>query len=447
MIFEDKRNILLKQALGMKENGILESTFEREFFSLVESVIIDMMECEENFFGQFLVKVERNIRFTITYPIATVPKVQGFKMYFNPILFLMCNKKEMQALFKHEIYHIMYGHYDREKSLKNKYTTIAVNLALDISVNQFIKNLPSDSYKIEKINKEYNLNLKEDYTVEKYAEEIEKAIKSKVQKNIKSKNNEEVGNIIDISKAHDVWEENDLSYDSIKDITKKTAISSLKGKAPKDIELIIKAYTEKAEISWQETLKRIIPSLRAGEKKTITRRNRRQPDRLDIRGTLPNNIPEIIVAIDISASMSEEEVRKIMIEILEISKIRTNKITVIECDNEIRRIYEMRSAKDIKKRSSNIGATKFSPVFKYIKDNKLKNHVLIYFTDGAGEKELEVNSFKFNTIWILTGDEELSLINPFGKIKRINIKIEKGEGGTAGLEMVKEYQQEHGRYF
>ncbi|MDZ5035317.1 VWA-like domain-containing protein, partial [Clostridium perfringens] len=131
------------------------------------------------------------------------------------------------------------------------------------------------------------------------------------------------------------------------------AISSFKGKAPKDIEAIIKAYTEKAEISWQEALKKIIPSLRAGEKKTVTRRNRRQPERLDIRGTLPNSIPEVIVAIDISASMSEEEVHKIMIEILEITKTRTNKITVIECDNEIRRVYEIKSKNDIKKRTSN----------------------------------------------------------------------------------------------
>lgn len=447
MEFENKRNSLLKQALNIKENGEIDSSFERDFFSLIESVIIDMLEGEDSFFGQFLVKIERSIRLNITWPLATIPKMQGFKMYFNPVLFLMCDKKEMQALFKHEIYHIMYGHHKRERELKNKYTTTAVNLALDISVNQFIKNLPMDSFKIETVNREYNLSLKEDKTIEVYAEEIEKSIKAKISKNMKSENSDTIGEVIDISKAHDVWEESTLNYDSIKDLTKKVAISSFKGKAPKDIEAIIKSYTEKAEISWQQLLKKLIPSLRAGEKKTITRRNRRQPERLDIRGTLPNSIPEVIVAIDISASMSEEEVYKIMIEILEISKTRTNKITVIECDNEIRRVYEMKSRNDIKKRSSNIGSTRFSPVFKYIRDNKLRNHVLIYFTDGVGEKELEVKPLNSNTIWVLTGDEDLSLSKPHGAIKRIEGRAEKGEGGTAGLEMIKEYQQEHGRYF
>ncbi|MGG7058777.1 VWA-like domain-containing protein [Clostridium tertium] len=447
MVFEEKRDNLLKQALEIKENGKVYSSFEREFFSLVENIIIDMLEGEDSFFGQFLVRIERSIRFNITWPLATVPKMQGFKMYFNPVLFLYYDKREMQALFKHEIYHIMYGHHERERVLKNKYTTMAVNLALDISINQFIKNLPMDSYKLERVNLEYGSNLQEDKPIEVYAEQIEKAIKSKLTQSIKNEKNDSIGDMIDLSKAHDVWEESDLNKDSIRDITKKTAISSYNGKAPKDIVGIINAYSEKAEISWQDALKKVIPSLRAGERKTIMRRNRRQPDRLDLRGTLPNNVPEIIVALDISASMSEKEFNKILIEVLEITRTRTNKITVIECDNEIRRIYEIKSKNDIKRRSAKNGATKFSPVFRYIKENKLRNSVLIYFTDGVGEKELEVRPFKPNTIWVLTGEDELSLENPYGEIKRITTKAEKGEGGTAGLDMIKEYQQDHGRYF
>lgn len=447
MVFEERRDSLLKQALDIKENGKVYSSFEREFFSLVENVIIDMLEGEEGFFGQFLVRVERSVRFNITWPLATVPRMQGFKMYFNPVLFLNCDKREMQALFKHEIYHIMYGHHQRERILKQKYTNLAVNLALDISINQFIKNLPMDCYKIERVNKEYNANLKEDKPIEVYAEEIEKAIKSRLSESMKDDKNNEVGEMIDISKAHDVWEESSLNEDSIKDMTKKTAISSYNGKAPRDIEGIINAYSERAEISWQDVLKKVIPSLRAGEKKTIMRRNRRQPERLDLRGTLPNNVPEVIVALDISASMSEEEFNKILIEVLEITRTRTNKITVIECDNEIRRIYEIKSKNDIKKRSAKNGSTKFSPVFKYIRENKLRNSVLIYFTDGVGEKELEFKPFKPNTIWVITGEEDLSLEKPYGEIKRISTKADKGEGGATGLEMIKEYQQEHGRYF
>ena len=56
MLFEDKRNSLLKQALDIKENARIDSNFEREFFSLVGSVVIGMLEGEDSFFWSILSK-------------------------------------------------------------------------------------------------------------------------------------------------------------------------------------------------------------------------------------------------------------------------------------------------------------------------------------------------------------------------------------------------------
>lgn len=444
MEFTDKRLILLARVEEIRDGNSKDDTFERDFFSLVENVIVSMIQGEDAFFGQFLVKIERKIKYDITWPLATIPMMQGFKMYFNPLLYLVCNKTEMIALFKHEIYHIMYGHHQRERELRDKYTTTAVNMALDISINQFVNNMPPESYRLERINREFFVELKEDCAIEVYAEDIEKILKEKVKQKSDGKD-DNLGSAIDISKAHDAWEESDINKDSIKQMTQKIAVSSMKENSPKDIKAIIASMTEIPQISWESELKKVLPTIRAGQKKTITRRNRRQPERLDIRGTLPNSIPEVIVAIDISASMSEPEIHKIMIEILDIAQNRTNKITVIECDNEIRRVYEMKSKKDIKKRLSNNGSTKFSPVFKYLSDKKLRNQILIYFTDGVGEKELEIKPITKNVIWVLTGDDELSLKYPFGRIKHIEARVEKGEGGGSGLQMVRDYQAEHGR--
>lgn len=441
MEFENKRLVLLERVINIK-NGAEDNNFERNFYSLVENVIVSMIQGEDNFFGQFLVKIERDIKYDITWPLATVPMLKGYKIYFNPLLFLECNKREMIALFKHEIYHIMYGHHERERELRNKYTTTAVNMALDISINQFINNMPPESYRLERFNYEFYASLKEDKSIEVYAEEIEKIIKEKLKNKMKS-DDKDIGAVIDISKAHDAWEESDLNKDSIKELTKKVAISSLKDKAPEDIKKIIASYKEIPQISWQDELKSMLPTIRAGQRKTITRKNRRQPHRLDIRGTLPNLIPEVIVALDISASMSEKEIQKIMIEILDIAKNRSSKITVIECDDKIRRVYQAKSRNDFKKRSSNNGSTKFSPVFKYLQDNKLKNQVLIYFTDGVGEGELEVKSVTKNVIWVLTGKDDLSLKKSFGKIKRIEVKEEKEQSATAALDMVKEFQRDN----
>ena len=157
--------------------------------------------------------------------------------------------------------------------------------------------------------------------------------------------------------------------------------------------------------------------------KTITRRDRRQPDRLDLRGRLPKNETELIVAIDISASINDSDMHKILMEILSITSNTKNKIIILECDNKVRNVYELKNEKDIRKRSKNNGSTEFTPVFQYINDNNLRNSVVIYFTDGVGEKELRIKPINKKIIWVISGNEELSLKQAYGEIKRINTEV------------------------
>ncbi|MBP1889199.1 putative metal-dependent peptidase [Clostridium moniliforme] len=436
--FEEKRNFLLKEALEFCEINDISTKFTRNFFKLVEGVIIEQVEFEESFFGNFMLKVDREIKLDISWPLATIPTLNGFKMFFNPILFLNNSKREMGALFKHEIYHIMFNHYEREKELKDSYSKEAVNIAMDISINQFIKHLPMECKRIDSVKMEYNIELKEDMPLEYYAKEIDSSIKKRENKNKdKKKYSDNIKREYDTESAHDMWENINIDMERARELTKKTAISSIKDNAPKNILDIISAYKEKEVVNWQECLKRMLPTVKSGYKKTIVRRDRRQPNRLDLRGSLRDTIKEIIVAIDISASMNDGEIHKIMVEILAITRSKVNKIKIIECDDEIRRVYDIKSPKDIVKRSRKSGATRFSPVFEYINDNRLSDRVLIYFTDGVGEKELTVKPKIKNVIWVLTGDDNLSLNNKIGIIKNIRQKYKKKQDGAEALQIMR----------
>ena len=437
MDFNEEREELLKEVFLMDEKKKCGDFYNRRFFDIVEKVILYLLQGQDAFFGQFMLSIKREIRFDIKVPIATIPKRDGFNMYFNPFFFLNCTKREMAALLKHEIYHIMNLHFEREKQLKNRFSKEAVGVALDISINQYIKDLPGYSRKLEAINMEHNLNLAENRSVEEYAEKIYKSIKSRIKKDKFNENgNEEF--LVEMDKAHEIWDEIDIDEESINSLTKKTAISAYNKNTPEGLEKIILAYDEKPEISWELVLKNAIPAMKSGYKKTIVRRNRRQPERFDLRGTLPKNEAEVVVAIDISASMKDDEMKKILIEILSITHASKNKVTVIECDNEIRKVYKLRSEKDIQKRCRENGSTLFSPVFKYIRDKNMKNCILVYFTDGVGEKELEIKPFNKKTLWVICGDDELSLKEPYGEVKRIHReKYEKLEGNI-GLQMVNE---------
>lgn len=419
MDFERTRRKLLNIAIGAEEeNKELTEEFKREFWNLIEKVIISFYDKENAFFGQFLIHVKRIIRTDIKWPIGTKPEVGHFTMAFNPRIILECDLKEMQALLKHEVYHIMMSHYEREKSLSSKYSKLAVSIAMDIAINQYIKNLPAYSKRLDYVNLEYNVDLKADMPMEKYAEEIDNAIQRRKKYGIVSDDGE-AESLVDQGESHEVWEEISISLDSLEGTTKKTVINAYKGKAPKDLEKIILLMKEKPEIKWSEFLKNILPITRGRYRKIITRKDRRLPDRLDLRGKLPSSVPQILIAIDVSTSISDKEFENVIIEVLSIVKNKSAEIKVIECDDQIRRVYDLKGIKDIKPRSKKNGSTKFSPVFRYIKENNMRNHILVYFTDGVGENELEVRPINYRTLWVLTGEEKLSLNKPFGSVKHI----------------------------
>ena len=169
-------------------------------------------------------------------------------------------------------------------------------------------------------------------------------------------------------------------------------------------------------------MKKLMGTIEANKKKTITRRNRRQPNRLDLRGELRGHKAEIAVAIDISGSISDEEFKQAIKEVLSIVKSHNQEITIIECDTEIRRAYKVRSAKDVKERITKGGGTKFSPVFEYANNKKI--NLLIYFTDGKGEDKLQVAPRGYKILWVISGrGGELSLKEPYGAVKKLS-KVE-----------------------
>ncbi|MPQ44820.1 VWA-like domain-containing protein [Clostridium tarantellae] len=438
MEFEENGRKLYNKALEISKEKHISEDFKRQFWLLIEKAIISLYNYENSFFGQFLIQVKREINFNINWPLATKPEMGQFIMYFNPVILLECNLKEIQALLKHEVYHIIMSHYEREKALRNKYSKLAISIAMDIAINQYIKDLPSYAKRIGTINLQYNLELKAGMPMEKYAEEIQKAIDFKNSKKIDKKVLEDENEKINQENAHDIWSSSLLTIDNLNGITKKTSLNAYKGKAPKDIEKIIFLMKEEPEIEWKKFLSNLLPTTRSGYKKTITRKDRRLPNRLDLRGKLPNTIPKILIAIDISASMSDKDIENIMVEILALVKNKNTEIKVIECDDQIRKVYNLHSIKDIKPRSKKNGSTKFSPVFKYIKENNMRDHILVYFTDGVGEKTLEVKPINNRTLWVLTGDEELSLDKPYGTIKRIFKEKKEVYGHNYGLQELRE---------
>ena len=414
---------------GEKFNLDIPKDFKDEFFALVDKVSLSLMEDKDNFYGYFLFQMNREIRFDISTPTAINFKGAKYIIYFNPIIFLNLNIKQMESTIKHEILHILSMHLFRAKELKNKYSALAINIAMDITINQYLEYLPPYATTLEWINSKYNLKLDSYETFEYYVDKIQTELDlQEYDEHGEENDNNESDSIktdYDPEKTHSIWtESDDIDEKTFREFTEKFISQSQKGKVPTYLEDIISSLkNSKAELPWNLYLNRLMGSIESNKKKTITRRNRRQPNRLDLRGQLRSHKANIAVALDISGSISDEEFKQAIKEVLNIVKNYNHEITLIECDNEIRQVYKIKSIKDIKDRTNKGGGTRFTPVFEYANNKKI--NLLIYFTDGKGEEKLNVVPRGYKTLWVISGrGDNLSLKEPFGVVKKLSkVKI------------------------
>ena len=416
------------KALREKEKLQLDipKDFEEEFFKLIDKVNLSLMEEKDNFYGYFLFQMGREIRFDISTPTGINFKGAKYVIYFNPIIFLQLNIKQMESTIKHEIHHVLSMRLIRAKELKGKFSTLAINLAMDIVVNQYLNNLPPYAITLKGVNLKYELNLEPYNTFEYYAENIQNVL-NVLEEDDEGEEDDSWGeedNGFDPETTHDLWDEyDDIDEKMLKDFTEKFISNAEKGVIPVYLEgMIATLRKSKGELPWNLYLKKLMGTVESNKKKTITRRNRRQPNRLDLRGELRNHKAEIAVAIDISGSISDEEFKQAIKEVLAIVKNYNHEITIIECDKEVKRAYKAKNINDIKERCSSGGGTRFTPVFEYANSKNI--NLLIYFTDGKGEDRLQIKPRGYKVLWVISGrGDKLSLKEPYGAIKKLS-KVE-----------------------
>lgn len=422
--FENLKNSLYDEISNVKSIDQMPKDFIEGFLKLVGNVNYMLIEEKENFYGYFLLQMSREIKYDITTPTAVNFKLARYIIYFNPYLFLNLTVDQMKSTIKHEIHHILSFHLNRARSLKKKYSTLAINMAMDIVVNQHIDHLPPYATTLEQINIKYSLKLQPYMTMEYYAGEIQLALSLLSEKDESeeddSKDNNNIEKKYDAERTHDLWEEStENDEETLKNFTEKFAMLSDKGAISVYLQGLLKGLAgNKGEIAWNIYLKRIMGTLEGDKKKTVSRRSRRQPNRLDLRGELRGHTAKITLAIDISGSISQEEFHGAVKEVFNIVKSYKHEITLIECDTEIRQVYKVKSIYNIRERSSTGGGTKFTPVFDYV--NNTDTNILIYFTDGKGETSLKVTPKGYKILWVISGrGDKLSLAEPFGIIKKL----------------------------
>lgn len=406
--------------LAVMQQAVMNTSYEQRLWAILHDVNSLLLE-EDQFFGYFYLQMAHRIRFDMTSAFGINLKQGGYVLYVNPFILLRQPPDVMKDGIKREVLHIISAHLMRVKQLSQSFNKTAVHMAMDMVVNDYLEHVDRDAVTVANVNERFGLLLKRFRTIEYYAKAIDNVMTEKPDLFVPIDDADTaVAMEFNPETSHDIWDESDsIDADTMDQITERYINEASKGDMEGYVKSLIDTFQKtRRTLPWYFYLKKLMGKVSSGYKKTTMRRNRRQPERLELSGTLRQHKANVWVALDMSGSITDDEFTNALEQVLQIVHAYNHRITVVECDNEVRRIYTMESVRDVKPRLDVRGATAFSPVFSLANQHRVD--LLVYFTDGKGEERLRDVPKGYKVLWVLTGEQpKLSLHNPHGLVREL----------------------------
>lgn len=359
---------------------------------------------ENPFYGLFLLGLSKVINRSVE--TACVRK-RGIncELVINPDYWETQDDTQQLNLLCHEVYHIVFQHMFLWDSFPNK---DILGLATDCEVNSYLRNL-DNSWVVPSI-----WNLPEKQGTKFYYEEILK--QDPPQQQQQQSNGGGSGDSQDNKDGmpqtkddHTQWgkdfqecsdAEKQLIQNQINQQIKTAAEQTIKmrGTIPAEMkEIVDELFKPKPRIfDWKSYFRRMLGSIYdINIKKTRRKESIRFPDSAGIKH---KKKVSILVAVDTSGSVNDDELRDFFSEITYIYKTGA-RITILECDAKITANYEYTGKWTGKIHGR--GGTDFQPVIDYYRKNMKDYAALVYFTDG--ECSIPDNVPR-DTIWVITSE-------------------------------------------
>ena len=329
---------------------------------------------EHPFYGMFLIGLNKEWNESI--PTAGVSKHNiNYKLVINTEFWASLSSDHKKGLLWHELLHIVFDHLNLRDEFADKRL---FNIAADCELNQYItpSYLPDGAILPSTFP---NLQLERKAGTNYYYNML-----------LDNQDDPDVQNMMgDAGDMHGTWNEFDNLSESEKKLLKSQAEYQLKeaaeeclksrGQLPGEIAHIYKRITEvtPSKFNWRAYLRRFAGNSYIVETKLSRKKlNKRYPDAPGMKFKPKKHI---LVAIDTSGSVSNDELVEFFNEIRHIHKTGTE-ITVLQCDTQINSIEKYDPKKDV--RVQGRGGTEFDPVIDYYNKNSKRFTCLVYLTDG-----------------------------------------------------------------
>ena len=357
---------------------------------------------ENPFYGLFLLGLSKVIdRSTETACVRR--KGINCELVINPDYWETQDDIQQLNLLTHECYHIIFQHMFLYDSFPNKEV---LGLATDCEVDSFLSNL-DDSWIVPSL-----WNLPNKKGTKFYYEEILKQAptQQKQQQSGGGTGNSQGDDRMPQTKDdHSQWNkdfnecsnaEKQLIQNQINGQIKAAAeqVIKMQGTIPAELkEIVDELFKPKSRVfDWKSYFRRMLGSIYdINIKKTRRKESVRFPESAGIKH---KKRVSILVAVDTSGSVNNNELRDFFSEITYIYKAGS-RITILECDARISANYEYNGKWTGKVHGR--GGTDFQPVIDYYRKNRKDYAALVYFTDG--ECSIPSNVPR-DTIWVITSE-------------------------------------------
>jgi predicted metal-dependent peptidase len=325
-------------------------------------------------------------------------------MIINPEFWKSISIKHKVGVLMHELDHIIMGHLLRghDMDIAHKHMNIAADLAIN-QHNRYLQDM-ANILILDKFNEKYKVDMEPNREMEYYARKL---LDDDVVKYVSS---EELADMM--SGDHSMWNDSDIDEDTKKQIMvnalEEAANSTQSGNIPGEALTTINKH-KKPYYNWKRVLAKFIARTQNNTTK-VTRNRRNRRFALTQPGKRQEVKMHIVCCIDTSGSVSDDMLGRIGTELCGMVDKRI-RVTIIEADHDIQRVYEMdrKGIQSFKGR----GGTAYTPAIK--KAEELKPDAILYFTDGDRADVPDKVGVPF--LWVLTTEQDKP--GNFGKVLRI----------------------------
>lgn len=271
------------------------------------------------------------------------------------------------AIIEHEILHLLFGHPIAMKENKLLDKNI-MNIAMDLSINQYIHGLPKEGITLERLEKDLKIKLEPLQTWEFYYQKLlSEAPQLKSQQTLDD---------------HEFMEgegkpvPGEMMKRILRHSTDK-AIKAAAGKVPQEIMKVFEGLNAEAQIPWQQVLRNFV-ARHIATNKIPTRKKRNRRFGLEQPGYKKKRELTLAVIADSSGSVSDEAYQRFLTELLSIVK-NTGTTYFIDADCQVQNVQTIKNKKKVELKRSGYGGTAYQPGID--KAMELKCDAIIYMGD------------------------------------------------------------------